>query len=97
MRALFRSLFKIPTELAHSYHSVLSFKWLALGALVGAMTGLGAILFYVGIEALSHLLLGQLAGFSLPVPAGEELFSGPPGPSRPWLRGTGREIGRAHV
>jgi CIC family chloride channel protein len=85
MRALFRSLFKIPTELAHSYHSVLSFKWLALGAVVGAMTGLGAILFYVGIEALSHLLLGQLAGFSLPVPAGEELFSGPPGPSRPWL------------
>ncbi len=85
MRAFFKSLFKIPMELAHSYHSILSFKWLALGVVVGAMTGLGAILFYVGIEALSHVLLGRLAGFSLPAPAGEELFSVSPGPSRPWL------------
>jgi CIC family chloride channel protein len=85
MRQFLKSLFKIPMELAHSYHSILSFKWLALGALVGAMTGLGAILFYVGIEALSHLLLGQLAGISLPIPAGEELFTGVPGPFRPWM------------
>jgi len=85
VRAFFRSLFKIPVELAHSYHSILSFKWLALGAVVGAMTGLGAILFYVCIEWLQHLLLTAWAGYSLPVPAGENLFSGPAGPFRPWL------------
>ncbi len=85
MRTFFRSLFKIPVELAHSYHSILSFKWLALGAVVGAMTGLGAILFYVGIEWLQHLLLKTWAGYSLPGPAGEDLFSGPAGPFRPWL------------
>ena len=85
MRAFFRSLFKIPMELAHSYHSVLSFKWLALGIVVGAMTGLGAVLFYVSIEWLQHLLLTTWAGFSLPVPAGENLFSGEAGTFRPWL------------
>jgi CIC family chloride channel protein len=85
MRAFFRSLFKVHTDLIRSYHSILSFKWLALGIVVGAMTGLGAVAFYVGIEALSHVLLGRLAGFSLPAPAGEELFSGAPGLYRPWL------------
>lgn len=85
MKSLTRSLFTIPLELARSYHSILSFKWLVLGVVVGAMTGLGAIAFYVGIEWLSHFLLHELAGFSLPTPAGEALFSGPSGPSRPWL------------
>jgi chloride channel protein, CIC family len=85
MRALLRAVFKIPMELAHSYHSILNFKWLALGAVVGAMTGTLATIFYIVIEWLQHLLLTSWAGFSLPVPAGENLFSGPAGPSRPWL------------
>ncbi len=85
MRAYLSSLFRVRTDLVRSYHSVLSFKWLALGVVVGAMTGLGAIAFYAGIEALQHLLLRVLAGFSLPAPAGEDLFDGPAGPFRPWL------------
>ena len=85
MRAFLRSLFAIPLELVRSYRSVLNFKWLVLGAVVGAMTGLGAIVFYVGIEWLHHFLLVNLAGFSLPAPAGESLFSAPPGQARPWL------------
>jgi CIC family chloride channel protein len=85
MRALLSSLFRVRSDLVRSYHSVLSFKWLALGVVVGAMTGLGAIAFYAGIEALQHLLLRVLAGFSLPAPAGEDLFDGPAGPFRPWL------------
>jgi CIC family chloride channel protein len=85
MRALFRSLFRVHTDLVRSYHSILNFKWLALGVVVGAMTGLGAVAFYVAVEALGYFLLHHLAGFSLPVPAGEELFTGTPGPSRPWL------------
>lgn len=85
MRAFFRAVFKIPMELASSYHTILNFKWLALGAVVGAMTGALATLFYIVIEWLQHLLLTTWAGFSLPVPAGENLFSGPAGPARPWL------------
>lgn len=85
MRAFFRALFKIPMELSRSYHSVLNFKWLALGAVVGAMTGALATIFYVLIEWLQHQLLSTWAGLTLPVPAGESLFSGPAGPSRPWL------------
>jgi len=85
MRAFFRAVFKIPMELAHSYHSILNFKWLALGAVVGAMTGTLATIFYIVIEWLQHLLLTTWAGYTLPVPAGENLFSGPAGPSRPWL------------
>lgn len=85
MRAFFRALFKIPMELSRSYHSVLNFKWLALGAVVGAMTGALATIFYILIEWLQHQLLSTWAGLTLPVPAGESLFSGPAGPSRPWL------------
>jgi len=85
MRAFLRILFRPYTDLVRSYHSILSFKWLALGVVVGAMTGLGAVAFYVGVEALGHLLLRHLAGFSLPVPAGEQLLSGDAGPYRPWL------------
>ena len=85
MRAFLRTLFRPYTDLVRSYHSILSFKWLALGVVVGAMTGLGAVAFYVGVESLSHLLLRHLAGFSLPVPAGERLLSGEAGPYRPWL------------
>ena len=82
MRAFFRAVFKIPMELASSYHTILNFKWLALGAVVGAMTGALATLFYIVIEWLQHLLLTTWAGFSLPVPAGENLFSGPAGSGR---------------
>ena len=85
MRAFFRAVFKIPMELAHSSHSILKFNWLALGAVVGAMTGILATIFYIVIEWLQHLLLTTWAGYTLPVPAGENLFSGPAGPSRPWL------------
>jgi len=85
MRAFFRAVFKIPVELSHSYHSILNFKWLALGAVVGAMTGTLATIFYIVIEWLQHLLLTTWAGYTLPVPAGENLFSGPAGPFRPWL------------
>lgn len=58
-------------------------KWVVLGALIGIVGGLGAILFYTALEAASHLFLGVLAGYVPPTPAGE---GGAPitGAARPW-------------
>lgn len=60
-------------------------RWLVLGAVAGLGSGLLAILFYLGLEKLSHLLLTQAAGLTLPHPSGESLGLGEPGPYRPWL------------
>jgi CIC family chloride channel protein len=46
-------------------------KWVVLGALIGIIAGLGAILFFVAIELSTDLLLGELAGLHPPLPAGE--------------------------
>ena len=40
MRTFFRSLFRPYTDLVRSYHSILSFKWLALGVVVSARENL---------------------------------------------------------
>lgn len=46
-------------------------KWLAYGALIGVVTGLCSIIFYLGLDYASSLLLGDIAGFHQPVPGGE--------------------------
>src|SRR5512146_2821141 len=46
-------------------------KWVALGALIGIVGGLGAILFYTALETATRLFLGVLAGYTPPTPAGE--------------------------
>jgi CIC family chloride channel protein len=46
-------------------------KWLVLGALIGVVAGLGAIVFFSAIALASHLLLGVIAGYVPPGPAGE--------------------------
>jgi chloride channel protein, CIC family len=46
-------------------------KWIVLGVLIGMMAGLGAIVFYELLAAVTHLLLGVLAGYDVPTPAGE--------------------------
>jgi len=45
-----RALFTVHLHPARSYHCVPNFKWLALMGVVGAMTGLGATWFHVGME-----------------------------------------------
>ena len=85
MRKFLHSVFKVYADLVRSYHTVLNFKSLALGVVVGALTGVAAVVFYVVLEALKFFLLHRLAGFSLPAPAGEELFFGHAGAARPWL------------
>jgi CIC family chloride channel protein len=46
-------------------------KWVILGALIGVIAGLGAILFFEAIELSTDLLLGDLAGVHPPLPGGE--------------------------
>lgn len=76
---------KLWRELAQSYHSILNVKWLVLGIVVGLMTGVGAIVFFISIEWIKYFLLHQLAGFTLPAPSGEEIFHGAAGEPRHWL------------
>ncbi len=61
-------------------------KWMVLGALIGVIGGLGAILFTTALDLATQLFLGVLAGYTPPSPAGEG--SAPITPiadaARPW-------------
>ncbi|HKV86311.1 MAG TPA: hypothetical protein VJN88_17295, partial [Ktedonobacterales bacterium] len=46
-------------------------RWLLIGALIGVVAGLGAIVFTAAIAFMTHTLLGGIAGFTPPSPAGE--------------------------
>ncbi len=59
-------------------------KWLFLGLLIGAMAGVGAIVFYEALLAATHLFLGVMAGYHVPTPAGEGGHTASASFSRPW-------------
>jgi H+/Cl- antiporter ClcA len=59
-------------------------KWLLLGSVIGAVAGLGAIVFYEALSLSTHLFLGVLAGYTPPGPAGEGGAAGSAGFARPW-------------
>ena len=59
-------------------------KWIVLGVVIGAVAGLGAIVFFEALVACTHLFLGVLAGYQVPTPAGEGGFPGSGSPARPW-------------
>ncbi len=46
-------------------------KWVLLGSLIGVISGIGAIVFYLGLEFATRLFLGLLAGYDPATPAGE--------------------------
>ncbi len=46
-------------------------RWLVLGALIGIVSGVGAIAFASAIAFCTNVLLSGIAGFTPPVPAGE--------------------------
>lgn len=58
-------------------------KWIVLGAIIGVISGLGAVAFFTALELASHLFLGVLAGFTPASPVGE---GGEPitAAARPW-------------
>lgn len=59
-------------------------KWLVLGGVIGAIAGLGAIVFYEALTLATHFFLGYLAGYHAPNPAGEGGGAGDSGFARPW-------------
>jgi H+/Cl- antiporter ClcA/CBS domain-containing protein len=59
-------------------------RWLVLGALIGALAGVGAIAFYEALLACTHLFLGVLAGYHVPTPAGEGGTRASATFARPW-------------
>jgi H+/Cl- antiporter ClcA/CBS domain-containing protein len=59
-------------------------KWLILGALIGTMAGIGAIVFYEALLACTHFFLGTLAGYHVPTPAGEGSHRSSATFTRPW-------------
>jgi H+/Cl- antiporter ClcA len=59
-------------------------KWLVLGVLIGAMAGVGAIVFYEALLGATHLFLGVLAGYHVPTPVGEGGHAASASFSRPW-------------
>jgi chloride channel protein, CIC family len=46
-------------------------KWVVVGLLIGVIAGVGAVLFYVGIELVNNALLGGITGYFPPNPLGE--------------------------
>jgi H+/Cl- antiporter ClcA len=46
-------------------------KWVVLGAFIGVIAGLGAVVFYAALRGATHLFLGLLAGYTPPTPAVE--------------------------
>ena len=59
-------------------------KWLALGAVIGVIAGLGAVVFYETLQFASWLLLHVLAGYTQPSPVGEGYRAGSSHFVRPW-------------
>src|SRR5579875_3320139 len=59
-------------------------KWIVLGVLIGAVAGLGAIVFYEALVGCTHLFFGVLAGYRVPTPVGEGHASASAAAARPW-------------
>jgi H+/Cl- antiporter ClcA/predicted transcriptional regulator len=59
-------------------------KWTALGVVIGAVAGLGAIVFYEALVVSTHLFLGVLAGYGIPTPVGEGARHASASAARPW-------------
>lgn len=77
--------FRYWRNFVKSYRSIASFRWLFIGALVGVLAGISAIVFFGAIEWGKFLIQNQLAGIVSPHPAGEHLFHGEPEAYRPWI------------
>jgi H+/Cl- antiporter ClcA/CBS domain-containing protein len=60
-------------------------KWLVLGVVIGAVAGLGAVVFYEALVLSTRFFLGLLVGYHVPTPAGEGGLAGSASYARAWL------------
>ncbi|CAN5245805.1 chloride channel protein [soil metagenome] len=59
-------------------------KWLILGIAIGAIAGLGAVVFYLALKYTTDFLLGYLGGYDVPTAFGDGGDPGSAGFDRPW-------------
>jgi CIC family chloride channel protein len=59
-------------------------KWLVLGAGIGVIAGLGAVVFYDALVLSTRFFLGTLVGYQVPTPAGEGARLASAHFARPW-------------
>ncbi len=60
-------------------------KWVVLGAVIGVIAGLGAVVFYEALVLSTRFFLGFLVGYHVPSPIGERGFVGDASAARLWL------------
>jgi CIC family chloride channel protein len=68
-------------------------KWVVLGAVIGVVGGLGAIVFYTALDLATHVFLGVLAGYAPPSPVGEAARRSPRPPDRGHFRSSSVSVG----
>ena len=59
-------------------------KWLALGSVIGVISGLGAVAFYTALSLATHYLLFDLGGYHVPTPFAEGGLHASTHFVRPW-------------
>lgn len=59
-------------------------KWLLLGAIIGVIAGLGAIVFYEALKLSTYFFLEVLAGYHVPLPVSEGSRVASASFARPW-------------
>ena len=72
-------------------------KWSVLGVVIGAVAGLGAIVFYEALVVCTHFFLNVCVGYQVPTPAGEGGLAASTSAVRPWafplIAGVGALLG----
>lgn len=84
---MFSPVQRLWREYLALYRNVTYVRMLVIGIVLGILTGIASILFFLGIEYFKHLIQAQWAGLSLPAPAGEAMFHGhgEEAAYRPWI------------
>jgi CIC family chloride channel protein len=59
-------------------------RWAILGVAIGVIAGLGAVVFFRLLLLSTHLLLGDIAGYTVPTPIGEGHVIGSASPTHAW-------------
>ena len=76
-------------------------RWIVLGITIGAIAGLGAVVFYEALRLCTHFFLEVVAGYTVPTPVAEGHVVGSSHAARPWalplVAGVGALLGAVLV